>query len=140
MYDLTEVPGYAEVVAWFGRWPSFHDAEVTRVHLNRAGSSFIDVHAFRMTSETIPSGHYVCDKHAVITFELIDPLTVYLEDFNQQNVLSGLQLVPRDDGFELTLHPCFGLTGLVKAKAIKLHLVSGVPEDSIYLSPESPGV
>ena len=29
------IAGAAELVEWFGRWPSFHDAEIVSLELNR---------------------------------------------------------------------------------------------------------
>jgi len=34
---LTDVPGAAEIVNWFGYWPTFHDAEIVSIELKRAG-------------------------------------------------------------------------------------------------------
>jgi Immunity protein 50 len=132
MSDVPSVPGVAELVEWFGYWPSFHDSEVTRVHLNRSGPSYLDVHTFRMTSELTASGHYVCDKHVIVTFEMEGLLDVNLQDFNDQNVVSGIGLKPADDGIMLTLFGCYGLVGNVRARAIKLGLAAGIPDDSMY--------
>lgn len=68
MITAPDSPGVAELVEWFGSWPSFHDAEVTRIHLNRFGPSYVDVHVFRMTTDLTATGHYRCDMHAVVTF------------------------------------------------------------------------
>jgi hypothetical protein len=50
----------------FGTWPSFHDAEVLTVRLDRSGNSADDgpaleaaIHVFRMTSEIDSRGYYV---------------------------------------------------------------------------------
>lgn len=38
--DLSkDVPGYAELCEFYGEFPSFHDAEIVSVHLNRTGTS-----------------------------------------------------------------------------------------------------
>lgn len=132
MSDVPSVPGASEVVEWFGFWPSFHDAEITRVHLNRSRPSYIDVHTFRMTSELTASGHYLCDKHAIVTFELVELLEVNLQDFNHQNVVSGIDIASTESGFQLIFEGCYGLVGSVSATTVKLSLSAGVPDDSVY--------
>jgi hypothetical protein len=45
---IHEVPGGASnIIAWFGSWPSFHDAEVVSLLLDREGESVLKVHYFR---------------------------------------------------------------------------------------------
>jgi hypothetical protein len=29
------IPGAESVVKWFGKWPSFHDAEIMTLHIDR---------------------------------------------------------------------------------------------------------
>jgi len=55
----TLVPGAREVVELYGDWPSFPDAEVVCLELNRLGRSRIQVHAFAMTDEVDGRGYYV---------------------------------------------------------------------------------
>src|SRR5262245_55576174 len=67
--DNVQIPGAEKVVSIFGRWPSFHDAEVVRFVLERSDpyangpSIFADVHAFEMTSEIAADGTYVLKHH-----------------------------------------------------------------------------
>jgi hypothetical protein len=54
-------------------WPTFHDAEVLDLHLERtAARCLFHVHAFRMTSETDDRGYFICDRHIVVAFECED--------------------------------------------------------------------
>jgi hypothetical protein len=70
MFEAPDIPGAADVVAWFGHWPTFHDAEVLSITLDRSGESRVAIHAFAKTAEVDSSGHYVTTKHAVVTFFL----------------------------------------------------------------------
>ncbi|MBI1792171.1 MAG: hypothetical protein HYR60_32000 [Acidobacteria bacterium] len=55
--ELTgEVPGTSELIAWFGYWPSFHDAEVLDLELHRTGQSTIRIHAFETTGQVNTQG------------------------------------------------------------------------------------
>jgi hypothetical protein len=116
--ELAQLTGAQDLFDWFGYWPSFHDAEVISVHLNRAGSSSLVLHdAWEPT------------KHVVITFLLYEILESTLEGFNHQNVLFGLELVRKDSGFELTLDSSFGLGGRIVAQRVEISLVAGEPTE-----------
>jgi hypothetical protein len=133
MKDLIQaVPGAQKVFDWFGAWPSFHDAEVVGLQLNRTGPSKVCVHTFRMTNEINPQGFYKTEKHCLVTF-LIDEITaVQLNDFNHQNVLFGLTLNKENGEFVLSFNPSYGLEGNIRAKTIRVELAPGVPDDSQY--------
>lgn len=49
--ELQNIPGAMQLDSWFGCWPSFHDAEIISLHLNRNGNSFLRVHTWEMTKE-----------------------------------------------------------------------------------------
>ena len=68
MTECPPIEGAQNVVNWFGYWPTFHDAEVVSIMLNRAGSSELKVHAFETTSDVDPAGYFVSRKHAILTF------------------------------------------------------------------------
>ena len=87
------------ITDWFGYWPSFHDAEVLSLYLDRrpleAGpgpSLVVRVHTFEMTREVDDRGHYKFRKHAIITLEFDGVEEMSLDGFNGQNALAGLDL------------------------------------------------
>ena len=47
MSDLASLAGVAEVIEWFGHWPSFHYAQIRPLELVRDGPS-------RLVVETSP--------------------------------------------------------------------------------------
>lgn len=137
--------GGPELLAWFGRVPSFHDAEVVRVVLNRRAPSTLSVHTWRLTNQVDAQSYFILDRHAVVTFELEDVLDVQLEHFSPQNVIFGLQLrrattrpdrMPHyfgdasPDDFEIELDPCYGLSGYVRCRRISISFVPGKPADA----------
>jgi hypothetical protein len=129
---IRSIPGAADLITRFGRWPSFHDAEVTDLTLRRDGTSTITFHIFRMTSEISSSGHYVTDLHTLVTFTLGEIIAMELYDFNHQNVVFGLGIEKQDDGIELTLDPCYGLSGSIRTNQLSLSFVEGIPTGSVY--------
>jgi hypothetical protein len=92
-----EIRDRARLTEVFGRWPSFHDAEVLRVRMEalpdrRLARLEADFHVFEITDELTPTGHYALRHHTLVTlrFDGIDELA--LECFGDQNVLFGLRL------------------------------------------------
>ena len=127
MDDTNLAPGAEELITWFGSWPSFHDAEVLSIELRRSGLSSLSVHAWEMTSDIDPQGFYVLRKHVVVTFSFDGISDLQLADFSSQNVISGLNLQQLDDGFELSMSPCYGVSGYIRAKRISISFNQGQP-------------
>jgi hypothetical protein len=136
------VPGAAALVDWFeGRWPSFHDAEVLGLSLDREDARCsLRVHAFRMTSQVDAKGYFVCDRHVAVTFEFKDVTHLELEDFNHQNAIYGLELSRTEGGgFRVEIEPAYGLAGAIEALGLRIEIQPGVPPGSQY-GVERPGV
>ena len=127
--ELKAVDGAEKLCAWFGYWPSFHDAEVVELHLSRRSSSCLAIHTWEITDEVDAQGYYVLTKHVVVEFLLRGISGLDLSGFNDQNVLSGLVLERVDAGFRLTLDDCYGVTGAIEAKEISIRLAPGKPQD-----------
>ena len=139
IYD--EVSGGTELLRWFGCVPTFHDAEVISLTLNRSGSSKLVLHGWLMTDEVDANGYIVLDKHAVVTFELSGIVDLQLEGFNAQNALGQLILRrapdrperraymtrPKHDDIEIELEPCYGLSGLIRARSVSISVEPGRP-------------
>jgi hypothetical protein len=84
----------------FGYWPSFHDAEVVRIALDRSGPQgpTLDaaIHVFHMTSDVDASGHFVLTHHTLVVLRFTKIVLRDLHGFNSQNSLSGLNIVAID--------------------------------------------
>jgi hypothetical protein len=128
----AEIPGARELVQWFGQWPSFHDAEVVSLELNRTGPSALKIHTWEMTDDLDSRGYYVLAKHLVVTFVLIEIQALHLDDFSHQNVLSGLSLAKVNDRYELHLGGCYGLQGSIAAAELRIEVTPGIPAGSVY--------
>jgi hypothetical protein len=135
----AQIPGAADLIAWFGYWPSFHDAEVISIQLLRSGPSRLCLHTFDCTREVNKKGQYVCQKHVVITFLLAGLRRLELAGFNHQNVISGLTIVRAGGGYELIIEGCYGVEGALAAESVSIELAPGAPLDSQYLTEGLPG-
>ncbi len=128
--DSKDLVGADALVAWFGRWPTFHDAEILSVELQRAGTSRVRIHTWNMTTDVNATSGYKIEKHCVVVFLLERISDLELADFSGQNVIFGLQIQKQEAGYRLELSPCFGLAGYVVAKSIQLEFEPGVPIES----------
>ena len=124
---IAQIPGASDLLSWFGYWPTFHDAEVVSIHLNRSGESRVAIRTWHRTNEIDDRGYFIAIKHVLVTFVLEGIQTVQLGDFNHQNVISGLSLIETGEGYRLTLDPCFGAEGMLEAKRIRIIMQPGTP-------------
>jgi hypothetical protein len=125
MFEAPDIPGAADVIAWFGCWPTFHDAEVLSILLDRSAGSRVVIHA-------------VSAKHAIVTFRLEGfPRDQYgmtntsLEFFSGQNILGSASVNKIPGGYELLLEGCCGVEGSVVCERMSVELEPGVPEGSM---------
>jgi hypothetical protein len=122
--------GGAALLEWFnGRVPSFHDAEVLTLTLEREGEiGSLRIYTFEMTSETDANGYFVLRKHAVVSFQLAGITGLELTDFNHQNVIGGLSLSRTSTGgFRLELESCYGLFGVIEAQTVSIAVEPRTP-------------
>jgi hypothetical protein len=103
--DVDRIPGAEQLVAVFGYWPSFHDAEVLWLRLDRRATieGYFGptlealVHAFEMTNEVGADGSYVLRHHVLVHLRFSDVVELQLEEFNYQNAFMGLTLTDLRD-------------------------------------------
>jgi Immunity protein 50 len=144
-----EVSGGADLIRWFGEVPSFHDAEILSLHLRRKGPSVLRLHAWINTREVGQDGYLVLDRHAVVTFTLSEVMDLQLDNFSIQNVIFGLVLRrapnrperrgyltdPRPQDIEMELQPCYGLSGLIRAREVSVVFEPGKPTGQGSIGP-----
>ena len=138
-----EVPGGQELLDWFGCVPSFHDAEILSLHLNRRGLSILRLHGWITTNRKGAQGHSILEKHAVVTFTFNGVMDLQLDGFSIQNVIGGLTLRraperpdrrnclaldPLPEDIEIELEPCYGIDGLIRARSVSITVKPGKPD------------
>jgi len=119
----------------FGKWPSFHDAEVLHIVLDRDGARPFTpylqatIHLFEMTSQIDERGSYVLKNHVALTFRFIEIYELKLEDFNQQNVLQGLSILDVSERqlerirFEVSFDGIFGVSAKFQCNSVSVESV-----------------
>lgn len=137
IYD--QVAGGQELLNWFAEIPSFHDAEIVSLSLNRSSTSRLEIHTWNVIG-----GDF--QKHVVVTFSFEKIMDLQLDGFSPQNVIHSLRLQratdrgrddylapDKDDGdIEVVMEPCYGMSGFIRAKRVVISFSPGKPPNSIY--------
>jgi Immunity protein 50 len=123
-----EVPGAKDLLDWFGYWPTFHDAEIVSLSLNRHGESVLTVHTWHMTSRVDDKGFYVLERHVVVSLYFSQIVDLELTGFSQQNVVSSIAFQKEDAGYRVSLGGCYGLSGWILARQVRLGITPGQPQ------------
>lgn len=117
-----------KMIDYFGDWPSFHDAEILRVGLDREHCSCqLEIYFFKTSSEKDSQGNYKQTAHCRILLQLEEIELLELADFNYQNVIAGLSIERFEELIRVTLHPSYGLFGKIHCRAVVLKSVEPVP-------------
>ena len=124
---LEDLPGGRQLVDWFGHVPRFHDANLLEVSLASVGPSCLRIHAFRTTNEVDDSGHYVLDRHAVVTITLETVTDVNLSDFNIRGIIFELVVSTGEGDIQLAWTGSYGVAGTIRAKQVRFDLQPGKP-------------
>ncbi len=125
---LHSIPGGAALFDWFGHVPRFHDAELLDLVLSSKGASTLRVHTWQMTNQTDAQGYYVLDKHVVVTITLQRMTHVALDDFDLlPGIIYGFEITMAEGGYQLTWDASYGVSGLLRAKQVRLDLAPGKP-------------
>lgn len=108
MKDIQYQIGNVEsLTTIYGRFPSFHDAEILRLALDRGnrdeGGPFltVEVHLFEMTRQVDPQNRFVLKNHVLAAIRFAGIRGLVLDDFNRQNVIGGLSIENSPDNQEL---------------------------------------
>ena len=119
----------------FGRFPSFHDAEVLRITLDRGEaqpfSPYLEatIHVFEMDPQVDESGGYGLKNNFAVTFRFDKVVELSLEDFNHQNVLQELIVIDVSDRqlemvkFQVSFDGIFGVSAKFQCHSISIESV-----------------
>lgn len=126
--QVPEIENVEIVTDVFGGWPSYHDAEIVRLTLDRSGPEGPRLEAliyvFLMTTDVDKDGFYILKHKSLVTLEFTEVAVEKIECFNQQNVISAIVIVDIDpaknDGrrFEIEFGASYGCEATFQAKRI----------------------
>jgi Immunity protein 50 len=138
------IAGSEKLLAIFGRWPSFHDAEVLEIRLvgkptrtgdkrDRGVELSARIHTWEMTNELDTRGYYVLKNHTLVTLNFSGVKELKLEGFNHQNVIFGLTIQPKESPeaasseFHVEFDPSFGVDAIFDCSALEVIEATGLP-------------
>src|SRR5690242_10258101 len=104
---LKCVAGAAQVIDYFGAWPSFHDAEILEVYVRRPGLFGISLHTMGLDPAKRERG-VTQWKNGIVMFVLHGVSDMSLANYSSQNVIGNLSIEAKDNGFRLEI---WGNTG-----------------------------
>jgi hypothetical protein len=93
-----DVRGSELLTRIFHGWPSFHDAEIVRVSLQRerqSASLECVIHVFATAGDLDADGHFTHSNHTLATIRFDGIELQRLEEFNHQNVIDALNIESR---------------------------------------------
>jgi hypothetical protein len=139
------VSAHEQLTSIFGGWPSFHDAEVLSIRLEREGSDrwqspalFAKVHVFAgRPDENSPTGVEFYN-HTLVTFRFDLVVDLELSGFNHQNAIFDLRIEPSpDDASErtilVTFEPSFGVGCSFSCQSVEvIGIERKLPANSVY--------
>lgn len=128
-----DIPAYIlnhkAVVNLYGRWPSFHDAQVLDYDAPalEGYSLAFTVHTWQMTDKVDAKGYFVLEKHALVSFRFDAIFDVQMAAFDSGNILFGLEFFPStdDSSFRVVLDSVMDKSGSFSAR--KGEVVSVIP-------------
>ena len=129
--ELESIAGAQELYDWFGYWPDFHDAEVTKFQVELGKPSSLVIHTWEMSSRVDTLGYYERTKPVVVEFVLDGVSTLKLADPWVHSILLEIVIEKSDIGFRLDLSSSYGLAGTIEAQGISLHITPGKPTQSL---------
>lgn len=120
-----DIPAYIlnhqSVVDLYGRWPSFHDANVLEYTAPDAKSQSLGftLHTWQMTNEVDAKGFYVLRKHALVSFRFQQIYDVSMEKFRSGNILFEMQLISdaASSSFRVELNSVMDMSGSFSARS-----------------------
>ena len=124
---VPAIPGADAVIAWFGQWPSFHDAEVLSIHINRDGLSLIRIHTWNVSTRLDRAGQFMREREAIVVFEFagIRSLRLQAEETDRQNLVHGNGIERTEQGYRFGFAPSWGLAGELTVEQIAVHVEAG---------------
>ena len=148
MENHQDIKNNERLTSIFGRWPSFHDAEVIWLRLDRRATSLGKgptvetlIHTFEMTSEVDAAGFYGLRNHVLVHLRFSRVVESILDGFNHQNALLGIRIKdirPRQMehlNFEVNIDPAFGLEASFQCQGIEVLDVTPCDSDATPISP-----
>lgn len=136
MMDLSKIQNSYLLTNIFGKFPSFHDAEVHQLNLVRGETRsfnptlFALIHVYQMTSEVDEKNRYILENHVLVEFRFSKVSDLEIAGFNHQNVLQFLEITETSSAeeenteFEILFEGIFGVSAKFRCETISIESVT----------------
>ena len=132
---FTGIVGYEKLISLFGYWPTFHDAEVLKITVDRGqrGVDFapkidVEIYLYEMTSELDEQGNFVLKSHSKVHIQFRNIAKLQIDDFNHQNALWGIlfeHTLQDNLQFQVTFESSYGFGA--EFRCCEIEVVSVIP-------------
>jgi hypothetical protein len=139
-HPYQHIHGSEKLIAAFGEWPTFHDAEIVKFAMERALESKADDNCVRLAihvrqhasiDEGTANYRIMMTKNMLASFVCISISNLELFDFNHQNVINSFTVTPIQTNGESNLlveiESIWGLGGSFKCSVVTLESVEILP-------------
>lgn len=120
----------------FGYWPTFHDAEILTLSLERSGDAgpqlIATIQAHEITSEVDEKGYYVLKNRTLVEIRFSGIKELELFDFNRQNALLALEIdeIANLEELKVVFNAAYGLAGTFCCERIEVTSATPMPASS----------
>jgi Immunity protein 50 len=114
------VDGAAKLIQLYGQWPSFHDAAVDKVVIEREGPTVTI--AFRLNAAVIQEGVRMFDLRAklLMRWEEVADLMLSGADYDENNWIGRLTITRRDSALYTEIERMDGIHGWILARQVRV--------------------
>jgi hypothetical protein len=146
------IEGSQKLTSIFGRWPSFHDAEILELHFLRGYVQpekciynfpllTLKIHLWDLTREVDGDGFFVLRNHILTTLKFTDVAEFQMEGFNDQNAMLSLSVNRHERSespspfFMVNIAPAFGMGASFECTGIEVVDAASCTGDAQPLHP-----
>jgi hypothetical protein len=126
-YPAEFIVNAEKVCSIFGKWPTFHNAEVLSLAFDRGTppnprpSMLIRVWTYEVHHDEIDlKGFYRLTDHSIVTFRFDEPEDLVIEDFNHQNVLFNINFNLTDNMVHVTFESTYGVHATFRCQKVSV--------------------
>ena len=123
---LAVIKGASKLVDFYGYWPSFHDAQIATIHIEREGPTVTI--CFTTNDLVVKDGREEGDQLARVTVRWyeVEELTLRATDWSEQNWLWDMNLAAHEEGIRAELVPNDGIGGSILARQMEVLAVQAI--------------
>jgi Immunity protein 50 len=117
---LASIEGAAELVHFYGYWPSFHDARVETITIEREGPTVTIT--FITNDLVVKDGQKQGDRLAKVTLRWyeVEEVDLRATEWGEENWVWDLNLAAHENGLRTELLPNEGIGGSILARRMEL--------------------